>query len=351
MKHNLKYKAIALAMALFTLSACNNEKAPKSDTEIKISGQTMGTFFSVTLPNGYKDGAEVLEKKAHEAFSVVIDAISTFDSNSELSKFNALQDTSKFEISDYLAKNIEECIYQAHKIEDSMDITIGPLVNLWGFGPDGRLEKKPSDSDILKAKENVGYDKFAIYHENKKAYLQKILPGVKLDMSTVGEGMGADLLAQKLDKEQVNDYLIAVAGAIRSKGLNKKGQNWVVGIEDPKGNGVFERVCPKGMAMSTAGSYRNFFVDKDNNQFFSHIIDPKTAAPVAHKTVSVTVIGNSATQTDALDTGLLVLGAKKAIEFGNKYNVAVYAIEILDDGKPHKSYSKAFEPYLKCEIK
>lgn len=351
MKHNFKFKAIALAMALFTLSACNDEKVQNQDPEIKISGQTMGTFFSVTLPKGYKNGQESLVNKAHEAFSVVINAISTFDSKSELSKFNALENTSKFEISDYLASNVEECIYQAHKIEDAMDITVGPLVNLWGFGPDGRHNKKPSNSDILKAKENVGYDKFAIYHENGKAYLQKKLPGVKLDMSTVGEGMGADLLASELDKELINDYLIAVAGAIRTKGLNKKGQNWVVGIEDPKGNGVFERVCPKGMAMSTAGSYRNFFINKDNNKFYSHIIDPKTAAPVAHQTVSVTVIGKSATQTDALDTGLLVLGAKKAIEFGNKHNVAVYAIEIDENGKAQKSYSKAFEPYLKCEIK
>ena len=102
--------------------------------------------------------------------------------------------------------------------------------------------------------------------------------------------------------------------------------------------------------MSTAGSYRNYFKDDKSGQFYSHIIDPSTGRPVDHKTMSVTVLGNSAFTTDALDTGLLVLGADKALDWANKYQVPIYTIE-YKDGKAVGRYSKAFEPYLKCDLK
>ncbi len=347
--------AAVAAVSVIAFAGCkdDNDVHAAQMAVSQVKGQTMGTFYSVQVPKGYTGGNEALDKRANSAFNVVIDAISTFDDSAELARFNAYKGTDKFEISPYLADSIENAIFEAHRIEDAMDITVGPLVNLWGFGPDGRLEKQPQPDDIAKAKALTGYDKFALYRDAQtdKAYLQKVDGAVKLDMSTLGEGLGADLLATYLDEDKVENYMIAVAGAIRTKGKNSKGADWTVGIEDPFGKGVFEVACPKGMAMSTAGSYRNFFIDENTKEVFSHIIDTKTGYPVAHKTVSVTVIAPTAATTDALDTGLLVLGAQKALDFGNKHNVAVYTIEIDDKGQAVGRYSKAFEPYLKCNVR
>ncbi len=348
--NKLKLLTFCIPLSL-AITACNDgDKVSVT----KDSGQTMGTFYNVTVINSDKQNIsnENLNKIAHESFNKVIDAISSFDKNSEISKFNKHSDASPFYISDYLATVIENARASAHDINDAMDITVAPLVNLWGFGPTKRLEKAPSKEQIDEALSYVGYDKFGLYYENDstKAYLIKKTKGVQLDLSTIGEGLGADLLAERLDSLGFNNYLIAVAGAIRSKGKNAKHKDWAIGIEDPRGNGVYQKVCPHNMAMSTAGSYRNFFLDKNTNEFYSHIIDPTTGYPVKHKTVSVTVIDNTAATTDALDTGLLVLGAKKAIEFGNRTNTAVYAIEIDDKGDLKATYSKAFEQYLKCDL-
>lgn len=321
----------------------------KFDKVDKITGKTFGTFYYITIPGGYPGGEDTLRSDAEFVFTKISNAISTFDPKSELSRFNAYPSTEPFVISPYLAKIIEESMRQGLRIEGAMDITVEPLVNLWGFGPDGEIVSSPSDEEIEAAKKLVGYDKFSLRYAKDVAYLEKADPNVSLDLSTIGEGLAADELAKIFDEKGVDNYMVAIAGAIRSKGANPDGKLWSVGIEDPTmQKGVFAKACPQDMAISTAGSYRNFFIDKDTNKFYSHIIDPKTGRPVENKTVSVTVIANQALVTDALDTGLLVLGAEKAIKWANKNDVAIYTIELDDKNKPVARHSKAFGIYLKC---
>ena len=247
---------------------------------------------------------------------------------------------------------IQECDYQSRRIDGVMDISVGPLVNLWGFGKDKSIHESPTDEEILQAKKLVGLDSYELRHTPKGAFLVKKDPNVRIDLSTVGEGMGADAVAEILSRQGVKNFFVNVAGASRSSGFNPKGQLWKIGIEDPTNpdHNVFVPVCPKGKAMSTAGSYRNYFKDDKTGHFYSHIIDPKTGRPVDHRTMSVTVIDDTATVTDALDTGLLVWGAEKALKWADKHNVAIYTIEDKD-GKPVGRYSKAFAQYLKCDIK
>ena len=351
----MKFKVLGAALLSCALLLGCEDKAPTSVNPavsvVKVQGKTMGTFYTVTVPGTYEGGEEALRKISEEAFKEVSDAISTFDHNSEIARFNAFASTEPFPISNYLADIIEEGNRQSLMIDGVMDFSVGPLVNLWGFGPEGRPEKVPGDEEIAAVRAFVGHDKYELGRENGQAYLRKVDPRVKLDLSTVGEGLGADLLAKKLDAKKVPSYMIAIAGAIRTKGTNPQGNPWKVGIEDPKGQGVFAAVCPLGDGMSTAGSYRNFFIDKETGKRYSHAIDPRTGKPIDHYTVSVTVIAPLTLITDALDTGLLVLGAKEAVDWGNKTNHAVYAIEMDKNGKAYASYSRAFEPYLKCQIK
>ena len=351
---------VMAAVLSLGVTGCNEKTQPqatdivaeKTTQVTKLEGKTFGTFYYITVPGGYPGGKETLQKDAEFVFKKVSDAISTFDKNAEIARFNDFKSTEDFVISGYLANIIEEVSRQSLRVDQAMDPTVGPLVNLWGFGPSGDIKKSPTDELIAQTKSYVGLDKFELRRAGNTAYLRKADPRVALDLSTIGEGLAADELAALMDEKNIPSYMIAVAGAIRSKGGNADGKLWRVGVEEPLSQGakVFQVVCPQGMAISTAGSYRNFFLDEDTNKFYSHVIDTKTGRPIDHRTVSVTVIDKSAMVTDALDTGLLVLGAQEAVQWGNKNSTPVYAIEIDDEGKQVATYSRAFEPYLKCVV-
>ena len=351
---------VMAAVLSLGVTGCNEKTQPqatdiveeKTTQVTKLEGKTFGTFYYITVPGGYPGGKETLQKDAEFVFKKVSDAISTFDKNAEIARFNDFKSTEDFVISGYLANIIEEVSRQSLRVDQAMDPTVGPLVNLWGFGPSGDIKKSPTDELIAQTKSYVGLDKFELRRAGNTAYLRKTDPRVALDLSTIGEGLAADELAALMDEKNIPSYMIAVAGAIRSKGGNADGKLWRVGVEDPLSQGakVFQVVCPQGMAISTAGSYRNFFLDEDTNKFYSHVIDTKTGRPIDHRTVSVTVIDKSAMVTDALDTGLLVMGAQEAVQWGNKNSTPVYAIEVDAEGKQVATYSRAFEPYLKCVV-
>lgn len=352
-----------MAASTIALVGCSKEPEPlggpsgdvlseRFETVTKINGQVFGTFYYITVPGGYPGGEATLRSDAEFVFTKVGNAISTFDPSAEIARFNAHKSTGDFPISSYLANIIEEVQRQSRRINMAMDPTVGPLVNLWGFGPKGQIEHSPTDEQVAQTKQYVGLDKFSLRRASGTSFLVKSDPRVELDLSTIGEGLAADEIAALMDRKGINNYMIAIAGAIRSKGANPEGKLWRVGIEDPlsQGQKVFAPVCPQGMAISTAGSYRNFFVDEATNHFYSHVINPETGRPIEHRTVSVTVVDRSALVTDALDTGLLVLGAKQAVDWGNKNDVAVYAIEVDEQGKAKETHSRAFDVFLKCKV-
>ena len=349
------FKVAFLALILTGLvQGCSESKPQAASAFEKVDvaeGQTMGTFYRVTVPGGYEGGSQALKNEADAAFNFVCDAISTFDENAELAKFNNHRSLEPFEVSPYLANVLEEVMHESLRIGFATDITVGPLVNLWGFGPENRTEVIPTQEQIDEVRTFVGPDKFDI-RKGKIPFLVKVDPRVRLDLSTVGEGLGSDLLASRLDRQNVANYMVAVAGAIRTKGVNPKGEPWKVGIEDPlaPGSTPFAVVCPQGMAMSTSGTYRNFFIDEKTNERFSHIIDPQTGKPINHRTVSVTVIAPSALTTDTLDTGLMVMGADKALKWAEENEVPIYTVEINEKGEAVGRYSRYMEPYLKCEL-
>lgn len=324
-------------------------KAKAEQPVTRISGKTMGTFYQITIPGGYKEGDEALRELAEKSFERISKAISSFDPDSELRRFNESTSTDVYPVTFLLGRILQEARYFSLRTHGAMDISVAPLVNLWGFGNHRTGDRIPSEEEIEAAKKLVGVDKYEIrIAKNGLVMLQKTDPGVQLDLSTIGEGLGADAVAAQLDRQGVKDYLVSVAGASRSRGLNPRGENWRIGIEDPTApdRQIFVAVCPLGQAMSTAGSYRNFFKDR-NGKFYSHIIDPSTGRPVNHTTVSVTVISDRALETDALDTGLLVWGAERALAWAEEQNMAVYTIE-MQDGRPVGRSSRAFMRYLDC---
>lgn len=355
MKKNNFIKNILLTAIFSTaLAGCDFASAPKD--EIHADGKTMGTFFSITVVGDYPGGQKGLDKDADEVLRKINKEISTFDKDSLLSKFNNSKSTAQFRITQDMADILIESLRVGNDLDGATDITVGPLVNLWGFGPKKveQQDRIPTDEEISAARANIGLDKLHVEISKNAAYVRKDNSDIYVDLSTVGEGYGADKLAELLDRKGVQNYMVSVAGAIRTKGVNNRGKDWVIAIEDPSnehavGRNVIVPVCTKGQAISTAGSYRNYISSKDGKTF-SHIIDPATGKPVDHKTVSVTVVGPTALWTDAVDTGLMVKGGEEALRYANERNIAIYVVtrNAKDDGfETH--YSRAMHRYLECE--
>ncbi|SKA69319.1 thiamine biosynthesis lipoprotein [Succinivibrio dextrinosolvens DSM 3072] len=341
------------------------QKPLEQMTSTKVHGKTMGTFYSINVVGGFSGGEKALSELAENAFIKICKEISTFDSNAELARFNAFKSTEPFEISNELAKILVKTVYQCKRIDGGIDITVGPLVNLWGFGVEkansnvsdkdandmiSRIyEVVPSKEQIEETLKYVGLDKFELKIQDNKNYLIKKNPNVKLDLATVGEGLGADAIASELMIRGYKNYMVNVAGASRSSGVNAKGEYWKLGIVDP--NSSYSKasatVCSLGRAFATSGTYMNFFKDKVTGKAYSHVINPKNGYPVSHNTQSVTVVSNSAFESDALATALLVLGADKALEWGEKNHYAVATIE-YKDGKNIFRNTSDFERHLRC---
>ena len=322
-------------------------EAPVRSEPITAGGTGMGTFYSLKVNGEYPGGQEALARDAEQTIRRIEKEISTFDRTSELSKFNSYQGTGRFEVSRDTAIMVAETMRLGKSIGGATDITVFPLVDLWGFGPDKKPEGfVPDDASIEKAKALLGLDRLHVIMDAGRYYLQKDFPELHVDLSTVGEGYGADRFAELMDRKGVKNYLVQIAGASRSRGISPSGRPWRIAINGPqRGEDVaMETIVPQEMAVSTAGSYRNYF-EKDGKRF-SHAIDPVTGRPIEHRTVSVTVIAPTGLETDALDTGLLVLGADRALEYAEKAGLPIYCIVKDESGKFVSRYSSAFAKYL-----
>ncbi len=321
--------------------------------EIKIGGRTMGTIYSITVIGEYPGGPEQLKHEADEVLDAINLQISSFDKKSELSKFNEFHSTEPFKVSQDLADVVIASIRAGQDLNGAVDITVAPLVNIWGFGHEKNETVVPKDEDINIAKGKIGLDKIHVTVSSKYAELKKDIPNLEIDLSTVGEGFGADKLAELMDHRGIQNYMVSVAGAIRTRGHNARGTDWVVAIEHPTtGQALGQKleipVCTGGQALSTSGSYRNYKVDEKTGQRLSHIIDPNTGKPVTHHTVSVTVVGPTALWTDAVDTGFMVMGSEEALKYANDRNLAIYTI--VKEGDTFQShYSRAMQHYLECD--
>lgn len=340
---------ICIAAIIVAFAFMNHQKTSEiieKKTTVEVSGPIFGTEYGITVVGDYPGGEVKLEQDAMEILNRINKEISTFDQSSELYRFNDLQSTEPFPISQDTALMIVESMRVGKMLNGVMDITVGPLVDLWGFG---HIKKElgftPTDEEIAETKNLVGLDKIHLEFNYEGSTLRKDHPAMRVDLATIGEGYATDELAKMLDYKGISNYLVHVAGAMRAKGFNSSGAPWKIAIEEPDNTigKPHALIDIHNLAVSTAGSYRNYF-EKDGKRF-SHAIDPNTGSPITHNTVSVTVIGDRATFTDALDTGLLVMGADQALVFANENNIAIYCLVKTKDGFKAR-YSRAFKNYL-----
>ncbi|AHG76203.1 Thiamine biosynthesis lipoprotein ApbE [Mannheimia varigena USDA-ARS-USMARC-1296] len=323
----MKIKFFAFAIFSLFLNAC--EKAPE---QITLQGKTMGTTYTVKyIDNGEVKNLANPEKVKSELDRLLVEVnnqMSTYQQDSEISRFNQLKEANQaVEISQDFAKVVQEAIRLNKITEGALDVTVGPLVNLWGFGPDKRLNKVPSDEQIKERSSYVGIDKISLKMEGKPI-LTKTMPNLYLDLSSIAKGFGVDKLAEHLEKIGVSNYLVEIGGELRGKGKNLQGLDWRIAIEQPimkQAQSVQITVPLHNLGMATSGNYRNYFEDENGNRL-SHIIDPQKLSPVSHNLASITVLAPTTMTADGLSTGLFVLGAEKALALAEREKLAIFLI-------------------------
>jgi len=318
--------------------------ADRGEPAVEISGPTMGTYYSVKVVGLHQGPSEAsLREGIETVLQRAVSLISTYEPASELSRLNLNPSTDWIAISPPLLEVIEEGQRVSALTDGAFDITVGPLVNLWGFGPARTDDRVPSRQAITAALARVGYGK--LHLRNPPPAIRKDRGDVYVDLSALGEGYGADRVADYLDGQGVGSYMAAVAGAIRVKGHNAHGEPWAIAVEKPiPGRRSVRRVIRVTDAgLSTSGDYRNFF-EKDGRRY-SHEIDPHTGWPTEHRLGSVTVVGDTAMRADALATALLVMGEDEGLALADAQGLAAYFIVREAKGLSDQ-YTAGFEHVL-----
>lgn len=315
-----------LLTALTLLSACAQQESAQ------LQGSTMGTTYSIVvpkLPDGVSAGE--IQEDATRLLQRVNQQMSTYIPDSELSLLN--KNTSLDWVA--LSKDLLAVLRLAQSVSEqsggAFDVTVGPLVNLWGFGPQGRIEAQPSEQAIMEAKGRSGFGKIELSDQRIKRHDATLY----IDLSAIAKGYGVDLLAEHLESLGIQDYLVEIGGEIRAKGVSARGDAWRVAVEKPllEQRSVDRVVNLTNIAVATSGDYRNFFIE--NGVRYSHTIDPRTGRPISHALASVTVLHESAALADAWATALMVLGEKSGYELAQKLELPAYFL--VSDGEAYSS--------------
>ena len=312
-----------------TMTACAQET--QMDPLIRLTGSTMGTGYTVK----FRERATELDRdriyaEIDEILARINSRMSTYQADSELSLFNKAQTTDWITVSAETAMVIDEALGISRLTDGAFDITVEPLVDLWGFGPSPRTNTLPSDGEIREALNVVGYARIRV-RESPPA-IRKDHPSLQIDLSAIAKGYAVDQVAEYLQSRQVSDYLVEIGGELRAKGEKVGGIPWKIAVERPvpEERAIFRVLHLADQSMATSGDYRNFF-EKDGT-LFSHTINPRTGKPVNHNLASVTVLGASCMRADALATGLMVLGPEAGYELATQENLPALFVTRTADG-------------------
>jgi thiamine biosynthesis lipoprotein len=322
-----RYRFKLAGLAAFILASCGGDRAPTYE----LTGSTMGTQFSVQVAEPLSDTERAgLQREIEAALEAVEHAMSTYLVQSDISKFNASSSTAWISVSESTCHAIEEAAGVSQLSNGAFDVTVGPLVNLWGFGPDPVRLQPPPDADIRAALQRVGYRR--LHADCAQPALKKDSADVYVDLSAYAKGFGVDRVAARLDASAIRRYLVEIGGELRMRGQSADGERWSVAIETPAdiGRRVRRIVRLTDKSMATSGDYRNFF--EYEGRRYSHLIDPRTGWPTMHNLASVTVIGDTAALADAMATALLVLGPDEGFDLAVREQIAAYFQLRTDQG-------------------
>jgi thiamine biosynthesis lipoprotein len=281
----------------------------------------MGTSYAVELAAPIDDAVRTrLAELIEVELAAINRAMSTYDPRSELSEFNRRQDLRWAPASPGLLEVLDSASRISTSTQGAFDVTVGPLVDLWGFGPQYHTRRVPNDAAIERVRESVGYQH--VQTDPFAGAIRKTLSHTQVDLSGIAKGYGVDRVAMILDRQRIEDYLVEIGGEFRARGTTAAGRPWRVGIEQPvEGRrSLGKTVVLENRAIATSGTTKDFF--EQGGQRYSHSIDPTTARPVAYPPIAVSVVADTTMEADAWATGLLVLGPERGYSLAQSHGLA-----------------------------
>lgn len=289
---------------LITLSACK-----KSISYDNFTGFIQGTTYSMVIENNGKFNPQALKSEVEKILHEFDMSLSLYVDSSILSRVNRNEDVI---VDKYFLEAFKKSTDISRITDGAFDITVGPLVKAWGFGPDAHKNFSESKRDSLL--NLVGMDKVKI--ENGKVI--KADPGMNLDFNAIAQGYSVDIISDFFISKGIKSFLVEIGGEVRVKG-DKQGVLWRIGIDRPTddnnipGNDLQAVISLKDRSLATSGNYRKFYVE--NGIKYSHTIDPRTGYPARNQLLSATIVANDCATADGIATACMVIGKEKTIEF------------------------------------
>ena len=322
---NTTFSRRSFILMSLTLAAC------KGGVEIlELSGSTMGTNYSVTALDPDRTVDKVALQQALEKSLATVNAqMSNWDAASEVSRFNAWQSTDPVMVSADLA-TVVKAANQIKKASDGQfDITLGPVIEAWGFGSKDPGHTFEPDRTVIAAALKASGKGGELTVDGTQ--LKKSNPGTQIYLPSIGKGYGVDKMAEVVRSFGLSDFMVDIGGDIYVSGRNADGMKWQIGIETPNAftREAYTVAGASDLGMATSGDYRNYY-ERDGKRY-SHIIDARTGRPITHRTASVTVLAENTMLADAWATAMLVLGSERGLEIANERDLAVMFIDRKSD--------------------
>lgn len=335
-------KTLLLLIAMLLFSSC------ESDRQVTLTGRTMGTTYHIIYiePAGFHLSSVNIQTRIDSILDVMSNHMSTWEQDSEISRFNRSTDTSFVKVSNdffYVLKTAK----QIWRLSDgAFDVTVSPLINAWGFGQKRRPNELLSKQTVDSLMQFIGTEKLLL----RNGEVKKTHPQVTIETAAIAKGHGVDLVANMFDQLNLVNYKVEIGGELVTRGLKIDGSRWKIGIEKPSIDVSVARKIEQILdisdkAIATSGDYRNFYVQ--DGKRIQHIIDPKTGFPVSHALASVTIIANDCTTADAFATAVLVMGIEDGLKLINSIvGIEGYLIERRANDELVEYYSDNFKDYL-----
>ena len=335
---------IAALISILTavLLGCTASPPEPAEAEYLFQGPTMGTVYRVKVVSA--DLTDKAKSRIDDAIRAQLDNVnakmSTYEAESELSRFNRHRTTEPFPFSEDVLMVLAEARRISEITGGAFDTTVGPLVNAWGFGP-STPDALPTEPQLAELRQSVGWERIEIDQSASSA--RKRHPATQVDLSAIAKGYAVDRVSEALSTLGHTDHMVEVGGEVRTAGHNASGETWRIAVETPvAGSAGRQRIVPlRDAAMATSGDYRNF-IERDGARY-SHTIDPRTGRPVTHRLASASVIHDSCMTADAYATALMVMGEDEAFRFSSEHDLAVLLLIREDDGGFIERASPAFE--------
>lgn len=321
---------VLFVAGLFAVYFLRQAPETATDLELVISGSTMGTTFNVKVvtEDHTQENRNRLTRMIREVVDGVDESMSTYRSESEIEAFNR-GGTETFTASPDLIEVVSEAQRVARLSDGAFDITVGPLVDIWGFGPSGVTET-PSEDRLQELVAVTGFEQLEV--DVEAGTLRKARSDCRIDLSAIAKGFAADRMSEVLVREGLLDHMVEVGGEVMARGRNGSGKVWRIGIEKPTpvGRSLHMVVTLADLALATSGDYRNY-VEREGVRV-SHTIDPRTGRPITHNLASVSVIHASCMTADALATALGVLGPDEGFELAQRQDIPAFFLIRVDAG-------------------